>query len=190
MHTMATQQNKIHPHKLLMYIAMGSITMMFAGWISAFMVRKAQGRWEQVHLPTVFWISTIAIILSSVTMFMAVRTFKRRRFADSRKLLLLTVLLGFAFLTLQIDGFYELYASGIALNRNNASGEFTYVIPILHGLHVLGGIVALLLIFIKSGIRRKKKVYSSIGLEIAGIYWHFVDILWVYIFIFFIISQN
>ena len=193
MSTMALQgnNNKIHPHKLLMYIAIGSMTMMFAGWISAYMVREGQGRWEHVHLPTAFYVSTALILLGSISIHMAVRSFKKRNFGQYKLFLTTTVILGISFLVSQYLGFSEMYnAMGITLNGNNAAGEFTYVIPFVHGVHVLGGIVALLIVFLSTTLRRRKRIYSSTGIELVSIYWHFVDALWIYIFIFLLINQS
>ena len=78
MSTVNTQRHKIHPHKLLLWIAIASICMMFAGWTSAFIVRKAQGKWLVFSLPIAFYISTFVVILSSVTMQFSIKAFKNR----------------------------------------------------------------------------------------------------------------
>ncbi len=191
MSIMTAQNNKIHPHKLLMYIAIGSMTMMFAGWISAYMVRQGQGRWEHVHLPLPFYVSTALILAGSATIYLAVRAFKKHDFAKYKMLLTTTVVLGVSFLISQYLGFSEMYNQmGITLNGNNAAGEFTYVIPFIHGVHVLGGIIALLIVYLSTTLRRRKRIYSGTGIELVAIYWHFVDALWLYIFIFLFINQH
>ncbi len=193
MSTLSLQQQskKLHPHKMLMYFGMGSMTMMFAGWVSAFMVREGQGRWDHVQLPWMFWVSTAVILASSVTIHLAVRAFKKRNFTSYQLLINTTTILGLLFLAFQAFGFYTMYSQqGILLNGNNAAGEFTYVIPFVHGVHVLGGIVALFIVFLSTKFRRRKKVYSSTGVEIVSIYWHFVDALWLYIFIFLLLNQS
>lgn len=191
MSTISAQRQKIHPHKMLMYFAMGSITMMFAGWISAFMVREGQGRWQNIHLPSAFWVSTAVMLTSSATIYLAVKQFKKRNYTNYNVLINLTTILGVLFLAFQIFGFYTMYSDmNVTLNGNNAAGEFTYVIPFIHGLHVLGGIIALFIVFLSTKLRRRKKVYSSTGVEIVSIYWHFVDALWLYIFIFLLLNQH
>ena len=188
---MTATNTKIHPHKLLMYIAIGSMTMMFAGWISAYMVRQGQGRWEHVHLPYAFYVSTGLILAGSVTIYMAVKAFKKREFSKYKVLLTTTVVLGISFLISQYLGFSEMYNSmGITLNGNNAAGEFTYVIPFIHGVHVLGGIIALLIVYLSTTLRRRKRIYSSTGIELVGIYWYFLDALCLYILIFLLINQH
>ncbi len=197
-----TQGKKIHPHKFAMWIAMGSISMMFAGLTSGYMVREAQGNWRYFHLPQVFWYSTVVIILSSITLFLATKAFKERQIPRYRLLLLTTIILGSLFCALQYYGFYELYHLGQAVRINgqtlnevttvrvngNPSESFLFVIAGLHIAHILGGIVAMIISFFRS-FRTKIKVYNTTGLEIVGSYWHFVDALWIYLFVFFLVNQ-
>lgn len=193
---------KIHPHKFALWVAMGSISMMFAGLTSGYVVRQAQGNWRYFHLPTVFWYSSVVIILSSLTIFLATKAFKSRQVARYRTLLLITILLGCAFCALQWLGFYQLYHMGQAIRINgqtlndiapvrvdgNPSESFLFIIAGLHIAHIVGGIVALLITFFRS-FRTRIKVYNSTGLEIVGGYWHFVDALWIYLFVFFLANQ-
>lgn len=190
---MTTSQNqKIHPHKLLLWIAICSILMMFAGWTSAFLVRKAQGNWLLFTLPTAFYISTVVVLLSSLTIHFAIKNFKSRNMATYKKLLSVTAFLGVAFMVLQFWGFYEMHLAGVTLasNAEGVSGSFIYVISIVHLLHMLGGVIALIIMFIVVNFRRRTKIYNSTGLEILGTYWHFVDVLWIYLFLFFLYNQN
>ena len=175
-----------------MYIAIASICMMFAGWTSAFMVRKAQGNWLIFTMPISFWISTGVVLLSSLTMHWSVRSFKERQMTRYRQLITLTAVLGVLFMVLQFAGFYEMHRVGITLPSvaEGVSGSFIYVISGVHLLHMLGGVIALLVYFLVANFRRNTKVYSSTGLEILATYWHFVDILWVYLFLFFFINQK
>ncbi len=195
-------RRKIHPHKFALWIAMGSIAMMFAGLTSGYMVRKAQDNWRYYNLPTIFWVSTVVILLSSITIFLATKAFKDRAMARYRSLLLLTIVLGAAFCGLQYYGFYQLYhlpqqmrINGQVLNEylpvkvnGNPSESFLFIIAGLHIAHIAGGIVAMIITFFRS-FRTRVKVYNTTGLEIVGGYWHFVDILWIYLFIFFLVNQ-
>jgi len=183
----ASDKKKIHPHKFALWIAMGSIIMMFAGLTSAYIVRKAQGNWVSYHLPTVFYISTAVIVLSSVTMIMSVKSFRNRQMSQYRSLMIATILLGVAFAVLQYMGFKALYAENIRVD-GNPSESFLFIIAGLHLLHILGGIITLIIVFFRS-FRRNIKVYNTTALEIAGAYWHFVDVLWIYLFVFFLANQ-
>src|ERR1700752_1416179 len=95
------QGKKIHPHKFTMWVAIGSIVMMFAGLTSAFIVKSNQGGWQTITMRKVFWISTVVIIISSITLQMALRSFKQREMTQYRSLIGLTLLLGVAFIVLQ-----------------------------------------------------------------------------------------
>lgn len=179
------ERRRLHPHKFTLWIAIGSIMMMFAGLTSAYVVRHSQANWLEFSLPRVFWYSTFVILCSSLTMYLAVQAFKAREKSRYKILITITALLGLLFAALQISGFYDLYERGIQLLwvGSNPSASFLFIITGLHVLHVLGGVIALIVIFIKAYSTRIKS-YNSIPLEIASTYWHFVDLLWIYLFIF------
>jgi cytochrome c oxidase subunit 3 len=179
------QKQKMHPHKFTMWVAIGSIIMMFAGLTSAFIVKSNQTNWITVELPGAFWISTAVIILSSVTLQMALRSFKQREMNKYRSLIGITLILGTAFVVLQWFGFRELWAQQITL-KGSGAGQFLYVIFGLHAIHVIGGIITLMVMFIKA-FAGKVKLYSSVPVEVAAMYWHFVDLLWIYLLLFFLI---
>jgi len=197
-----TQRKKIHPHKFALWVAMGSISMMFAGLTSGYVVRQAEGNWRYFHLPSLFYVSTAVILLSSITFIFGLKAFRARQIPQFRLLILTTLLLGIAFGLLQYCGFYQLYhqsqqvfINGQKLNEfspvklnGNPSGSFLFVIAGLHLAHIAGGIVALTIVFLRS-FRTRVKVYNATGLEIVGGYWHFVDILWIYLFVFFLVNQ-
>ena len=183
----ATERKKIHPHKFALWIAMGSITMMFAGFTSAYIVREAQGNWVYYRLPYIFYVSTALILLSSLTIIMGLKAFKKREMPKYRFLITTTLILGILFGVCQWIGFKQLYANNIKVS-GNPSESFLFIITGLHLLHVLGGIIALLIVFFRA-FRTKIKVYNATGLEIVASYWHFVDVLWLYLFIFFLANQ-
>jgi cytochrome c oxidase subunit 3 len=185
-----TQQigrKKIHPHKFALWVAMGSISMMFAGLTSAYIVREAQGNWLYYKLPVIFWVSTGTILLSSVTMHLGVKAFKEREMVKYRMLITATLLLGFLFGLFQWIGFNQLYAHNIRVN-GNPSESFLFIITGLHLVHILGGIIALLIVFFRA-FRTRIKIYNATGLEVVANYWHFVDVLWIYLFVFFLANQ-
>jgi cytochrome c oxidase subunit 3 len=155
-------------------------------------VRKAQGNWLLFSLPTAFWVSTAVILASSVTMHLSIREFKKRNMGLYKKLISVTAILGVLFMLLQFWGFYEMHGQGVTLasNGEGISGSFIYVISGVHILHMLGGVIALVIVFFVVNFRKRTKVYSSNGLEILGTYWHFVDVLWIYLFLFFLFNQK
>jgi len=177
------QRKKIHPHKFTLWVALGSIVMMFAGLTSAYIVKRDQPNWTTFPIPRAFWYSTAVILISSVTVQMALKAFKEREMTRYRSLITLTALLGVAFVALQWLGFKSIWNSGVTL-RGSGGGQFLYIIAGLHAAHVLGGIIALIIMFIKA-FASKVRRYNSIPIELMATYLHFVDLLWIYLFIFF-----
>jgi cytochrome c oxidase subunit 3 len=179
------QKNKIHPYKFIMWIALGSVVMMFAGFTSAYIVKRNQSNWQGFDLPLIFFYSTAVIIISSITMQQAVRKFKARRMVEYRNMMIITAVLGIAFMAMQWIGFSVLQDSGIKLigPGSNVSGSFLAVIAGVHMAHVLGGVVALL-VMVKKALSSTRRNYSRVGVEVLATYWHFVDFLWIYLFIF------
>jgi len=180
------EAKRIHPHKFTLWVAMGSIVMMFAALTSAYIVKKNTGSWLEFDLPKIFWYSTFVILLSSMTIHLATKAFKAREMGRYRTLITITAILGVLFITLQWLGFRDLENRNIALTgvKSNSAASFLFVITGLHMLHVLGGVIALLVIFIRA-YAVKVKNYSSLPIELVGTYWHFVDALWIYLFIFY-----
>ena len=180
------EPQKIHPHKFTLWVAMGAIVMMFAALTSAYIVKKNQSSWLEFDLPKIFWYSTLTILASSVTIHLAIKAFKAREMGRYRTLITLTAGLGLLFVALQIMGFIGLENRNIALTgvKSNSAASFLFVITGLHLVHVLGGVVALLVIFIRA-YSVKIKNYNALPIELVGTYWHFVDALWIYLFIFY-----
>ena len=176
------QKNKMHPHKFTLLVGIGSIMMMFAGLTSAYIVKRNQANWVTFELPLAFWYSTGVILLSSVSIFFAGKAFRQREMIKYRGLITLTFFLGVLFIVLQVLGFIALWAKGITL-QGSVSYSFLYVIVGLHGLHIIAGIIALMLLFLKA-FSKKVRNYNSVPVELVSTYWHFVDILWVYLLIF------
>lgn len=180
------QRKRIHPHKFTLWVAIASILMMFAGLTSAFIVKSNLTGWKNIDMPTVFWYSTAAILISSLTVQMAVRSFKQREMSKYRSLIGLTLMLGAVFIILQLFGFKSLWDQNIKFNGSAGAGQFLYVIFGLHALHVIGGVIALIVMFFKAFFG-KIKLYSPVPVEVMATYWHFVDILWIYLLLFFIV---
>jgi len=177
------QRKKIHPHKFTLWVALGSIVMMFAGLTSAYIVKRDQATWTSFPIPRAFWYSTALILASSVTIQRALKAFRERDMLKYRNLMTLTTVLGIGFIVLQWMGFRSIWNLGITF-KGSGGGQFLYIIAGLHAVHVLGGIIALIVMFIKAYASRVRR-YNSVPVELMSTYWHFVDLLWVYLFIFF-----
>ena len=181
------QRNKIHPHKFTLWVGIGSIMMMFAGLTSAYIVKRNQANWVSFELPVAFWYSTAVIILSSLTIFMATKAFKERAMTRYRTLVAVTLGLGVLFIILQLIGFRQLWHVGITLTAN-VSYSFLYIIVGIHAAHVIGGIIALIVMSLKA-FSNKIRNYSTVPVELISTYWHFVDILWIYLLIFLLLIR-
>lgn len=178
------RQNKIHPHKFALWVAIASIVMMFAGLTSALIVKRGQANWQGVQTPAVFWYSTAVLIISSITVQASLRAFKQRAMSQFRTLFVITLGLGIVFVILQWMGFSWLWERGVRF-EGAGGGQFLYIIFGLHALHVVGGIVALTVLAVKQYLG-KTRSYDATPIEVMSTYWHFVDLLWLYLLIFFI----
>jgi cytochrome c oxidase subunit 3 len=182
--TVSDQRKKIHPHKFTLWVGLGSIIMMFAAFTSAYIVKRQQPGWTTFDIPRTFWYSTAVILISSVTMQLAVKSFKEREMMRYRQFITLTAFLGVVFIALQFISFDQIWKTGVTF-RGAGAGQFLYIIAGLHAVHVLGGVIALLILFLQA-FNKKIRSYNSVPIEVAGTYWHFVDALWIYLFIFFL----
>jgi cytochrome c oxidase subunit III len=182
--TMVKQREKMHPHKLALLLGLGSVVMMFAGLTSAYIVKRNQPNWSGFELPQLFWYSTLFILISSVTVHMAKNAFNERLMSKYRTLISVTMILGVLFLVMQCIGFYQFWQRGLVLNKSVAY-SFLYVIVGLHGLHVIGGVFALIKMFVTAFSGRTKN-YNPVAVDMMATYWHFVDGLWIYLLVFLI----
>ena len=179
------KSKKLHPKEVLLFAGLGSIVMAFAGLTSAYIVKKSQSNWLQFDLPNVFWVSTIVILISSFTIQMAVKKAKENNINQYKGFLWVTLILGLSFVFLQIQGFFKLEAENIALigSKSNPASSFLFVIVVLHLIHILGGVIALL--FVSFRAHKDLAINKNIlPIRLASTYWHFVDLLWIYLFVF------
>lgn len=185
----------VHPLRFMVWLSMSSMVMLFAGFTSAYIVRHADTNvWNNVELPRLFWVSTTFIIASSVTLVFAFRAFKKRQLGTYRSMLMASTVLGAAFLVAQYAAWQELVARGLAVGTEVAA-DFLYVISGAHFVHVLGGVVALAAVSVLAFVRyRQPEDLLLVSLnpdkvpavELISIYWHFIGLLWLYLFVFFI----
>lgn len=186
--------NKRGALRLMLYIAMASITMFFAVTTSAVIVKKADVmNWAQFPLPSIFAVSTVLAIASSLFFYLTYNMYKKQNYALYKVMLVLAILVSAAFLVSQYLGFVSLKEMDFPL-AGNVSGSFVYFLAIAHGLHIIGGIVISTIVFIKSHFSSKKLAYEGgnkpfpnrlFSLELLTSYWHFVNVLWVYLYLFF-----
>jgi cytochrome c oxidase subunit 3 len=180
------KKRKERSAKLILLFAMASMTMMFAGITSAFVVSKSRADWlKGFQLPTAFYWSTLVIIGCSVTFHLAKLAIKKDQNSKTSIYLLLTLLLGCSFVGLQFLGFNQIIAEGYYFTGQASSitTTFLYIVTLVHLLHLAGGIISLLII-IYNHFKQKYNSTQTIGIELGAMYWHFLDVLWVYLFLF------
>jgi cytochrome c oxidase subunit 3 len=180
--TNTTEKSVVHPLRFLMYLYIGTVIMIFAALTSAYLVRQAEGNWRVFEMPAVFYFSTVVIAVSSVTMHRAVVAARKNEIGMLKAMLWITSLLGILFLVSQFIGYQELVASGVYL-VGNPSESFFYVITGVHALHLVGAMIALLIMVIRA-LMLRIHAENYLGLELTAIFWHALDLLWIYLFLF------
>ena len=169
----------------MLWLAIVSMCMIFGGLTSAYMVRSGDPGWLSFQLPKMFYISTAVIIASSFTMLFASQSASKDNFSGVKIGMVLTLILGITFIVCQFMAYDALVKQEIFIGgpTSNPAGSFLYVISGTHLTHLAGGIIILIVVCIKSF----KQLYHSkkiLGLQLCSIYWHFLDLLWVYLFLF------
>ena len=168
--------------KMLLWIGIISIIMLFSGLTSAYIVRQEEGNWTKFQLPQIFWLSTSIIILSSVSLNWALSSAKKNNTSNISKGLAFTLLLGISFVVSQFMAWKDLVSQNIFM-VGNPSGSFLYVISGLHLAHLIGGLICLSVVLAK-GMNGKYNSQNLLGIQLCSIYWHFLTALWVYLFFF------
>ena len=173
-------------YRIGVWMAIGSILMLFVALISAYIVRSASSNdWHPVAMPKVLWLSTTLILISSATIEAARRSLKRQQDSGYARWLTGTVVLGVAFVVSQLIAWRQLVRQGVYL-ASNPYNSFFYLFTGAHGLHLLGGLCALGYLLV--GTRKKRATLEGelrrlAAAEAATVYWHFMDALWVGLFL-------
>lgn len=194
-----TEYTGVHPQKFALWLGMASMSMFFAALTSALLIKKGDYRsWENFTLPGVFFFSTLTVIFLSICLHAALINYRKSKFAAFRWLMFVSLVLGFLFLGLQLQGWNVLQQGGMTLTQN-LSGSFIYVITFAHGAHIIFGLFIMMAFFIKAVRSRKDPIYElrdvinpkrQLHLELLVSYWHYVDAVWVYLFIFLFINYR
>ncbi|WP_062056526.1 cytochrome c oxidase subunit 3 [Aquimarina longa] len=185
--TQGTLQEKIdRSKKTMMWFAMISMAMVFAGLTSAYVVSKSRKDWEtDLVFPNAFIYSIIVIIASSITFHFVKKAIEKNNRSLATAMLLSTLILGSIFVFLQFEGFSDMIKQGYHFTgpTSNIVSTFMFIIVVTHLAHIVGGIIVLLIV-IYNHFKQKYKIGKTLGLELGAMYWHFVDFLWVYLFLF------
>ena len=171
--------------KMMLLFSLLSITMTFAGLTSAYIVSKARPDWlKDFELPDYFIISTLIILSSSITMWLAKKNVKKKLVSKTSFWIAITFLLSIFFFLSQFLGFQELINKGYYFTgaQSTVTTSFLYVLALLHLLHVFAGVIVLIVVFVNN--KNKKYNDETLGFELAETFWHFLGLLWLYLFVF------
>jgi len=177
----------MHPKKFALWLFIVTVIMIFAALTSAYIVRQADGNWLMFDLPDLFLATTVIILVSSGTMHWAYLAVKKDNLESAKVAIAITTVLGIGFLVGQYMAWGELVKDSIFL-VGNPSGSFVYVISGLHGLHIVGGLVFLIIVLF-SIFRSKIHSKNLLRIEMCATYWHFLDGLWLYLFVFLLLNR-
>jgi len=177
--------------KFNMWIFIFCSFMLFAALTSGFIVYSGgKGHGLNVKLPSSFIYSTIVLLMSSGTMYLASKAAKQLDYGKQQLMLTATIVLGIGFMALQVYGWYILaYKMQVFFTDPNASRSFVYVFTFMHILHILGGLIFLLR-SLTGAIKRIPQVRNLYRMEMTAIFWHFLDIIWIYLYVFLLLNQN
>ena len=170
----------------MLWFGIISLIMSFAGLTSAFIVSSSREDWlADFALPNSFTYSTLIIFLSSIVLFAAKQALKKNQDTTTTSLLIGTLVLGIAFIYSQVLGFNQIIDSGYNFTgpTSNITMSYIYVIAVVHIVHVLAGIFCLIVVIINQ-LNKKYSSENTLGFDLASTFWHFVDILWLYLFFF------
>jgi len=168
-----------------MWVALASIAMMFTALSSAYIVRAGGAPdWVSIAMPRVLLLSTALILISSITMEVSRRNLKASSFSGYGRWLLVTMLLGIGFLASQLIAWRQLARQGVYV-ASNPHSSFFYLLTAAHAVHLIGGLLALIFLWIRSRLAKQLEVTPrrQATADAVTIYWHFMDALWIYLFL-------
>ena len=182
----SSQQKNKRAKKMMLWFGIVSLIMSFGGLTSAFIVSSSRQDWlNDFELPNSFFISTIIITFSSLVFIAAKKTLIKEKYLLSQSLVLGVFVLGLAFIYNQFLGFNELIISGYNFTgpTSNITMSYIYIIAVAHILHVIAGLISLAVVIVNH-FKKQYTPASKLGFDIASTFWHFIDLLWVYLFLF------
>jgi len=170
--------------KLLMWLFLASEALFFGSLIATYLLYRGQSQTgpypgDVFNIPFTS-VSSFILLMSSTTMALAVGAAHRGQLHQMRTWLLVTPLLGTSFLAGQAFEFTEFYRKGLTMSSNLFGSSF-YLLTGFHGAHVSVGVLVLMSLWAMA-MRGRIGRHNAINVELAGLYWHFVDIVWIVIF--------
>ena len=172
--------------KMMLWVGMISMAMTFAGLTSAYVVSSSRADWlSQFKIPGSFTISTLFILLSSFSFYLAKKSLLSKNIKATKILILTTFMLALLFVYFQFMGFADIIAQGYYFTgaESSITTSFLYVLVLLHLAHLFAGIIALSVVYFRL-VRGSYSGSNTLGFELAHLFWHFLDILWIYLYLF------
>jgi cytochrome c oxidase subunit 3 len=173
--------------KMMLWFGIASLLMTFAGWTSAYIVSSTREDWlKSFELPSSFYVSTVLLIVSSFTYILAKKAMKDGKSSLCTAFLLTTLGLGLAFIAFQFNGFSQIVSQGYYFTGESSSVTTSYIflIAMVHILHVIAGIISLSIVIFNQS-KGKYSPDNLLGIELGATFWHFLDLLWIYLILFF-----
>lgn len=187
---------QLHPHLMLTYLIVFGVFLIFFFLVLSFLLTSDSINPALVYrLPKSFVVSTLVLLLSSFTIYKSVQYYNEEALTLLKRSLAITFVLGFIFCLLQLSGWLELQGSNLYFSGSNKSSSFLYLISGLHGLHLLGGMIFILRVYLIAlradsdpvyALVTTTSPYEKMRIKMLAIYWHFMDLLWILIFLAFL----
>ncbi|WP_349352681.1 MULTISPECIES: heme-copper oxidase subunit III [unclassified Flagellimonas] len=172
--------------KMMLWFGIVSLIMGFAGWTSAYIVSSKREDWvSDLDLPSAFYISTAIIVLSSITYLLAKKAVSKDNQKMGTLFLVVTFVLGIAFISLQFVGFSQMLENGYYFTgpTSNIKMSYVFLLAAVHIAHVVAGLISLSVVLVQQ-LRNKYTPENMLGLELGATFWHFLDFIWVYLILF------
>ncbi|MEN3041269.1 MAG: heme-copper oxidase subunit III [Bacteroidia bacterium] len=181
-------KTKVHPKELIMWLYLAATAMLFAGFSSAYLVQRFNEYWRSFPIPSIFWINTVILLLSSATLYWGQQGMRSRNVWQLQVGLMATLSLGVIFLAGQIVGWQILVRQGLFLAGNHKAISYFYVLTGLHAFHLIAGLIAIGYWTYKA-LTYRINDQARLGLRLAGLFWHGLDVLWIYLVVFLQLNQ-
>jgi cytochrome c oxidase subunit 3 len=184
----AKKPASMNPKKFALWLFIATVIMLFAAWTSAYIVKRGDIAWAKIEVPGLFWVNTAIILASSGTMVWAVRAARKDNLEMVKVALSITTVLGIAFVVGQVMAYGQMVEMKEHFTGGPVSHSFVYVLSGAHGLHLISGVIFLMVVL---GAAFKFKVHSKSmdQIEMCATYWHFLDLLWLYLFVFLLLNR-
>lgn len=191
-YTVAPEQEKRNrSKKQMLWFGIASLVMMFAGLTSAYVVSSTRRDWQDIPLPDEFYWSTGVIILSSLLLIVAKKYLRNGDQGRAGVLTFVALVLGTGFVVMQFMGFGTMVSMGNYFTgaSSNISASYIYLIVLAHLAHIAAGLIVLVVMSVKLLMKRYTP-QKMLGFELGSQFWHFVDILWIYLLLFLLFADD